>query len=121
MKTFKQLFEEVTKHEPIYHAKKMKIETPTFSGHAHFKFEKELGKYGNHEYRVSFKGITKGKDGYESDTSDTSTHRMIVHNGTHGPFKYEIDGRSSNDLKTILHKVSPRFVTLDDLKNATQK
>jgi len=121
MKTFKSLLEEFlgeeTKHEPIYHNKKMAVETPTFSGHAHFKFSKELGKHGNHEYRVTYKGKVKHRNGGESQETSGDSHRMIVHNGDNGkPFKHDMLGASSKSLKDLVHKRAPQLIGIEDLK-----
>lgn len=118
MKTFSAFLNEETKNEPIYHNKKMAIETPTFSGHAHFKFQKELGKYGNHEYRVHYTGTTKHKSGSTAKVDpDVSSHRMIVHNGSDGkPFKHQMDGASAKSLKDVLVKRAPMLIGADDLK-----
>ena len=117
MKAFKTLLEEVSspKYKPTYHAKKATVNTPHFNGHAHFKFERELGKYGAHEYRVTYRGEITAKDGTKHP-SETS-HRMVVQSDTDGnPFSHKLDGSTSKSLKKVLEKHAPRFISIDDLK-----
>ncbi len=100
------------KDELGLHDKKIPIKTKDFSGHAHIKFQNQVGSRGMHRYGIEYSG--KGPDG--KDYKETGRLDAQQGSGFNAKTKYKmLGGSSTNDLSSVLHKSAPAWVSLKDL------
>lgn len=102
-----------------YDNKKLKIDTPSFRGYAHIRFEKPIGtKHDTDEYRVVYRGAMQKGDGLDDEgNEELSTHRLVVRNGRDGqPYNHDIDGRRSKNIVDLLRKCAPTWIDVSQLR-----